>query len=715
MMLTPLVSARATIVTLDGIGLASNADLPLDFASHLSADIGGATVTNGATPNIALAWAPSPNVWEVHGSAVWDAMDPGAGTDVVQMDVDGGVADPTILFTVPSGVALKMNSLDIGHATDQTEQAYAWTITVSEFGGSEVFTHTTTALGPGDVEAVEIDFTGDAGTDYELRFDDGGADTVRAAIDNLSFNQIGERSIGESTLLFNGISSAVNTPVPVGFGSNLSASVPGTAVANGGTPDISLTWSPSAADNRWELHGTAPFVALDSVSGRGGITVAQIENGAPRTITFATNERATLQLNGLDIGHASDQRTDGSEPAFAWTITMAVLGGATVFTHSTSPLHGAVADPASKTEHVNFDFTGDPGVDYVLTFTPGGNGANYALRAAIDNLSFGQVSAPLHLNLSASDSTLDFNWNSASAKRYDLLSSTDLAAPRSTWPIYDPDGPGGDDPYADIGAEGALTTLTGVPRVGNGRLFVVVEKEPSQPPVMVVAHRGDSVNAPENTVASIQSAASTANMTEFDVRVTSDGELVLMHDGSVDRTTDGSGAIASITLAQATLLDAGSWFSPAFAGESVPTLAEGITACQTNGLIPVIERKAGSAAAYHAAFMAAGLDPADFRVIAFDAAFLAALDALEPAYQLGLLSGDPFTQVTIDQAKANGADFLNWSHTNIDQAAVDLARANGMPLFVYTVNDAPRMQALINAGIHGITTDRPALLRSLLP
>lgn len=709
-------SVHATIVTLDGIGLASNADLPLNFASNLDVDIPGATVTNGATPNVSLVWSPSPNVWEVHGSAVWDNLDAGTGTDVVQLDVNGGEADPSILFIVPVGVALQLNSLDIGHAADQTEVPYGWTITLHELGGPAVLTNTTAVMGPGDVDFVSFQFLGEPGKSYILRFDDGGADTVRAAIDNLNFNQVGTNLTNETTLVFNGLSGPINTPVPTGFGSNLSASGPGAVVTNGGTPDIALTWSPSGtAPNRWEVHGTAPFLALDSTSGNGTVTVAQIESGDTRSITFTTTERAILHLHSIDIGHASDQRTDGSEPAFTWTLTLSEVGGESLLTHTTVPLHGAATDPAPATEHIDFNFTGEPGTDYVLTFTPSGNGANYALRAAIDNLRFGQESTPLQLKITMPGSTLQLQWNSTSGKLYDLLSSTNSFTQPSGWSIYDPDGADGNEPFTNIASAGALTTLTNVSQNGAGRLFVVVEKDPPPPTVMVIAHRGDSLNAPENTLAAIDTAASTADMTEFDVRTTSDGELVLMHDTTIDRTTDGTGAIASMTLAQVRVLDAGSWFSPAFEDEPVPSLAEAIAKSLSDGLVPVIERKAGSAAAYHAAFIEAGLDPTDFKVIAFDPNFLAALHALEPAYELGLLSGAPFNQQAIDQARANGADFMNWNHSNIDQAAVDLARINGMPLFVYTVNDAARMQALIDFGIHGITTDNPALLRSLLP
>jgi glycerophosphoryl diester phosphodiesterase len=232
---------------------------------------------------------------------------------------------------------------------------------------------------------------------------------------------------------------------------------------------------------------------------------------------------------------------------------------------------------------------------------------------------------------------------------------------------------------------------------------------------LVEAHRGDSIHAPENTVASIQSAAGTADLTEMDVRVTADGALVLMHDSTVDRTTNGTGSVASLTLAQLQSLDAGSWFSPAFAGEPVPTMAAAIAASKAAYIQPLIERKTGTANAYHTEFMAQSLAPDEFRVIAFDWGFLDDLDALNPAYNLGALDSGPINQSVIDTVAAHGGDFLDWGHASINQAAVDLVHANGMELHAWTVNDATRMQQLIDYGIDGITTDNPALLRDLLP
>ena len=97
-------------------------------------------------------------------------------------------------------------------------------------------------------------------------------------------------------------------------------------------------------------------------------------------------------------------------------------------------------------------------------------------------------------------------------------------------------------------------------------------------PISVAAHRGNSKYCPENTLAAFKSAMDLdPDMLEIDLHMTKDGEIIMMHDHTVDRTTNGSGLIREKTLAQMQALDAGSWKGEAFRGEKVPTFAELIT------------------------------------------------------------------------------------------------------------------------------------------
>src|SRR4051812_11376141 len=96
----------------------------------------------------------------------------------------------------------------------------------------------------------------------------------------------------------------------------------------------------------------------------------------------------------------------------------------------------------------------------------------------------------------------------------------------------------------------------------------------AKPQPLIVAHRGLLLHAPENTLANFRACLELRLGFEFDVRRTRDGHLVCVHDATVDRTTDGTGKVADLTLEEVRHLDAGSWFDPKFAGEKVPTVAE---------------------------------------------------------------------------------------------------------------------------------------------
>ena len=106
-------TANATIIGMNGSGFGNNNNLPTTFASNLSSDIGGVTVSNGATPDIALTWGGD---WETHGANTWNHMDPAtSGVDVLQLQAPPN----TITFTVGDSAALVVNSVDIANATDQ--------------------------------------------------------------------------------------------------------------------------------------------------------------------------------------------------------------------------------------------------------------------------------------------------------------------------------------------------------------------------------------------------------------------------------------------------------------------------------------------------------------------------------------------------------------------------------------------------------------------
>jgi glycerophosphoryl diester phosphodiesterase len=230
--------------------------------------------------------------------------------------------------------------------------------------------------------------------------------------------------------------------------------------------------------------------------------------------------------------------------------------------------------------------------------------------------------------------------------------------------------------------------------------------------VAVVAHRGNSSSAPENTIASCNAARGFADWVEFDVYVTLDNELMLMHDGTVDRTTNGSGDVAHMTFAELRQLDAGSWFSPSFSGELVPLMSEAILAIMPD-MRPFIERKTGPADMYVDLIHRLRIEH-EVVVIAFDWDFLREVETLSPAIRTGALGSGPLTAAEIQAIQSRGIDFIDWAHGDVTAETIDLVHAYGMQLHVWTVNDANRIESLISSGVDGITTDDPQLARELL-
>jgi glycerophosphoryl diester phosphodiesterase len=148
--------------------------------------------------------------------------------------------------------------------------------------------------------------------------------------------------------------------------------------------------------------------------------------------------------------------------------------------------------------------------------------------------------------------------------------------------------------------------------------------------VHVCGHRGNSILSPENTLAALTSTRESGGTSaEIDVMLAADGELVLMHDDFLDRTTDGSGLVSASTLAEIRRLDAGAWFGPAFAGERVPTLAQALDHARKIGLGLVVEVKESLDLDGVVDRLAGLIETAGFDdhaiVISFDHAFLRSL------------------------------------------------------------------------------------------
>ncbi|UYO96285.1 glycerophosphodiester phosphodiesterase family protein [Microbacterium sp. M28] len=228
---------------------------------------------------------------------------------------------------------------------------------------------------------------------------------------------------------------------------------------------------------------------------------------------------------------------------------------------------------------------------------------------------------------------------------------------------------------------------------------------------VVVGHRGNSSVAPENTMpAFVSTTRSGADYFEIDIALTKDGIPVVMHDGTVDRTTDGTGAVSALTLDEIRALDAGSWFSPAFAGTKVPTFDEVLTYVAGGGADVVIEYKGDwnvdDTRMTVDMIEAAGVEN---KVLAqsFSATTVGNFASVAPDLPLAWLTGgiDPAIIATAEQL---GADAVNPSNATAE--TVKAAHDAGLGVFVWTQNSATAWQSLTAMGVDGIITDRPDAL-----
>lgn len=228
--------------------------------------------------------------------------------------------------------------------------------------------------------------------------------------------------------------------------------------------------------------------------------------------------------------------------------------------------------------------------------------------------------------------------------------------------------------------------------------------------VLSIAHRGNSVVAPENTVAAFAAALEHSDMVEVDVRVSSDGRLVVMHDSTVDRTTDGAGSVSGKTLAQLKTLDAGSWFAPRFAEQEVPTLEESLNAILP-ACTPLIEHKAGTAARYATELRRLGAIT-NVVVQSFDWNFLSELHALEPELRLCALGSGTFTESALETITNSGAGAVAWERASVGSAEASRVHAAGLQLLVWTV-DGEEIRRFVELGVDGIISNDPARVRSI--
>ena len=232
-------------------------------------------------------------------------------------------------------------------------------------------------------------------------------------------------------------------------------------------------------------------------------------------------------------------------------------------------------------------------------------------------------------------------------------------------------------------------------------------EEKSQFLAKVIAHRGASFEAPENTRAAIQLAIDKkAEVIEFDVRETSDGKLFLFHDHELKRLYKSKGVFEKLTSTQASKLDVGSWFTKAsFPNETPPTLTEAIQQCLDANCIPLIEHKSGKPENYSKVIK--DLNATDRVIVqSFDWKFIKSIRELMPALKVGALGSRSLSdrKEELLDLKPN---WVGWGDRDIKTEDIVWLQTNGFKIAIWTVNDRKRAQLLVSKGVDRIITDRP--------
>jgi len=233
---------------------------------------------------------------------------------------------------------------------------------------------------------------------------------------------------------------------------------------------------------------------------------------------------------------------------------------------------------------------------------------------------------------------------------------------------------------------------------------------PSKP--VLIAHRGAAGYGPENTLAAYRQAVSLGFVyAETDVRLTADNQWVCIHDERVDRTSDGSGTVATMTLEQLTALDFGTWFHPDFAGEPICLLADLLVLCQRTGLRLLVEIKDTTLSDLQLMTL---LDlvhqyqvEKQVSFISFHWEHIGRIRHLHPHFWLGYLAWE-MTDATLEGLLSSMERFFIDVQRFPDGEPLQLAKKAGIPVVAWTVNEREQLKVLREQGVH-ITTD------SLLP
>jgi len=236
----------------------------------------------------------------------------------------------------------------------------------------------------------------------------------------------------------------------------------------------------------------------------------------------------------------------------------------------------------------------------------------------------------------------------------------------------------------------------------------------------VIAHRGFSGAAPENTIAAVRAAIEIqADMVEIDVTLTADGRVVVIHDETLDRTTNGGGLVSDFSLTALQQLDAGSWFAPRFAGERIPTLDAVLDEVEGRILLNV-EIKSESVDRGVVPKVASSIRKRGMIdqvvVSSFSPTALEQMHSEAPEIRTAVLYNTKFHkgQDSVEIVTDLGASVFNIKRQRLTKKMMRRCADNDIPVGIYTVNKPARMRRLVKKGIDAIFTDHPDRLLEIL-
>ncbi len=263
----------------------------------------------------------------------------------------------------------------------------------------------------------------------------------------------------------------------------------------------------------------------------------------------------------------------------------------------------------------------------------------------------------------------------------------------------------------DVALADSMRRPTGSTQYGVSVTESLLEQFGANRPI-VIAHRGASSEAPENTLAAFRAAISAgAQFIEFDYHHTSDAVPIVIHDELLDRTTNACElwgrskvAVADTSLPLIRQLDAGAWYRPEFRGELVPTLDEAL-GCIAPRAVPVIEHKSGDPTTLINLLTAKNMRSAAV-VMSFDWSFVRTCRTLAPELVLVALGDGALNGDHLSEALRASSGIVGWNEEYLNQNSISMLQSFPGKVWVYTVDNEVRARQLLKWGVQGIITNR---------